>query len=537
MDARAGSAVRAGSAIGAGTSIGAEAPDRAEEGLMSGRSAMRSLAIAVGFSLAAAASARAEAAAEPEAVLPAATTIHDVAAVADAIPPAAELTPAAAADPARPPAPLTLAAAVSRALDAAPAVAAARAAEAAARAQLADAEADLAPIVSLTGSAFRYQKPTIVTPIHGFSPGLFPSFDRTVLLGDLQLRYDLWDGGARSARIEQRRQQLAAAEAARNTADAAVAARTVNAYLAVRTLEEQLAAHGERITALAAERDRVAQLLAVGRAAEVDVLQVRAAQAAAEADRVALDANLDRAGRDLRRQLGEDPSASEAAVPPLAAVRLAEAEPPPRQDLLARALAGNGDVDRAHRELDAAAAAVAAARAGRAPSLRAEGNLLGFAGGNGDSSGEWNAGLRLAVPLWDRHVAARVALAEAGRDAAAASLRLVSDQVAAELDRAWADLAAARARAASLAEAEASYAEVLRIEKLRLSAGAGVETDYLRAEADLLGARAAAVEARNRAAAARAELARIAGELTPEWLTRALVSDAAVTAREAMPEG
>ncbi|HEV8239650.1 MAG TPA: TolC family protein [Thermoanaerobaculia bacterium] len=417
---------------------------------------------------------------------------------------------------------LTLADAVAHALDAAPAVAVARASEAAARAQLADAEADLAPALSLSGSAFRYQKPTIVTPIHGFSPGLFPSFDRTVLLGDLQLRYDLWDGGARAARIEERRQQLAAAEAAANAASGAAASRTIAAYLAVRTLDEQIAAHGERLTALAAERGRVAQLLAVGRAAEVDVLQVRAAQAAAEAERVTLVAERDRVARDLVRQLGDEAPA--APLQSLTAVTLAEPEPPPRGELLARALEHNGEVGRARRELDAAASAVAAARAGRAPSLRAEGNLLGFAGGNGDASGEWNAGVRVAVPLWDRHVAARVALAEAGRDAAAASLRVVSDQVAADLDRAWADFAAARARADSLSEAEARYAEVLRVEKLRLSAGAGVETDYLRAEADLLAARANAAEARNRAAAARAELERIAGELTPEWVARAFVT-------------
>ena len=469
---------------------------------MSERSAMRSLALALGLGLAAAASARAETAAEPEtAVVPAAAVVPDVAAVAD---------------PVTPPPALTLAAAVSRALDAAPAVAVARAVEASARAQLADAEADLAPVLSLTGSAFRYQKPTLVTPIHGFTPGLLPSFDRNVLLGDLQLRYDLWDGGARAARIAQRQQQLAAAEAAANATVGAAASRTIGAYLAVRTLDEQIAAHGERVAALAAERDRVAQLLAVGRAADVDVLQVRAAQAAAEAERVTLVANRDRASRDLLRQLGDDAQAT--PLPPLGAVALAEPEPPPRGELLARALAHNGEVDRARRELDAAAAAVTAARAGRAPSLRAEGNLLGFAGGNGDRSGEWNAGVRVAVPLWDRHVAARVALAEAGRDAAAASLRVVSDQVAADLDRAWADFAAARARAASLAEAEARYAEVLRIEKLRLSAGAGVETDYLRAEADLLAARASLAEAEQSVILARVDLARAAGQLTPAWL-------------------
>ena len=98
----------------------------------------------------------------------------------------------------------------------------------------------------------------------------------------------------------------------------------------------------------------------------------------------------------------------------------------------------------------------------------------------------------------------------------------MSDEVAAALDRAWAELAAARAREGSLGEAEARYAEVLRIEKLRLSAGAGVEADYLRAEADLLGARANAAEARNRVAAARAELARVAGELSAEWVAQEL---------------
>ncbi|HET9766985.1 MAG TPA: TolC family protein, partial [Thermoanaerobaculia bacterium] len=211
---------------------------------------------------------------------------------------AASAPPAAgaASTPATPGAPsaLALADAVARALDAAPAVAVARAAEAAARAQLADAEAELAPALSLGGSAFRYQKPTLVEPIHGFRPSLLPSFDRTVLFGDLQLRYDLWDGGARSARVDQRRLQLAAAEAVASTAAGAAAARTVGAYLAVRTLDEQIAAHAERLTALAAERDRVGQLLAVGRAAEVDVLQIRAAQAAAEADRATLLANHDR---------------------------------------------------------------------------------------------------------------------------------------------------------------------------------------------------------------------------------------------------
>jgi outer membrane protein TolC len=418
---------------------------------------------------------------------------------------------------------LPLAEAVARSLAAAAPVAAARAVEAAARAQLADAEADLVPALSFAGSAFRHQKPTLVTPIHGFTPGLLPTFDRNLLWGDLQLRYELWDGGARAARIAQRREQLAAAQAAADATAGTVAARAVASYLAVLTLAEQAAAHEQRSRALAAEWQRVDQLLAVGRAARVDLLRVEAAEAAADAELVVVVVARESAARDLQRLMGEDPEAR--LLPPLIEVTLAAEVPPALAGLLGRAVERSPQVARARRELAAAAAAVDAARATRAPAVRAEGHYLGFAGGNGERAAEWNAGLRVAVPLWDRHLAARVALAEAGRDAAAASLRLAQDQVGAEVDRAWADLHAAHARASSLVEAEARHAEVVRVEKLRLAAGVGVEADYLRAEADLLQARASAIEARHRAAAARAELQRTTGELSAEWVERAFAAE------------
>ena len=62
--------------------------------------------------------------------------------------------------------------------------------------------------------------------------------------------------------------------------------------------------------------------------------------------------------------------------------------------------------------------------------------------------------------------------------------------------------------------------EVARIEQLSLDAGAGTQTDYLRAEADLARARSLLVEAEHAEIAARVELARVVGELTTEWLNR-----------------
>jgi outer membrane protein TolC len=81
----------------------------------------------------------------------------------------------------------------------------------------------------------------------------------------------------------------------------------------------------------------------------------------------------------------------------------------------------------------------------------------------------------------------------------------------------------ASSRALALEAAVAQSAEVARIEALALEAGAGVQTDYLRAEADLLSARAALAEARHGAAAARVRLARATGRLSVEGLGDLLV--------------
>ncbi|MDO8667184.1 MAG: TolC family protein, partial [Gemmatimonadales bacterium] len=61
--------------------------------------------------------------------------------------------------------------------------------------------------------------------------------------------------------------------------------------------------------------------------------------------------------------------------------------------------------------------------------------------------------------------------------------------------------------------------EVARIERLSLEVGSGTQTDYLDAEANLLRARASLIEARHAEISARIELARIAGELSPDWIT------------------
>ena len=70
----------------------------------------------------------------------------------------------------------------------------------------------------------------------------------------------------------------------------------------------------------------------------------------------------------------------------------------------------------------------------------------------------------------------------------------------------------------ALEVAEAQSEEVARIEGLALDAGAGVQTDFLRAQAQLFQARADLSRARHGEVLALIELARVTGDLSLGWI-------------------
>jgi len=429
--------------------------------------------------------------------------------------------------------PLTLRGAVERALAGHPAVAAARAARQAAGHGLGEAQAARLPLVTAAATGTYNDQPLPATPIHGFGPGLFPDFDRTLYQGGVTVDYLLTDGGGREGRIRQGEARTAAADAALDEAAQATAAGTAQAYLRVLTQAAVLDAHQRRIAALEAERARVGLRFDAGRAAEVEVRRVAAALAAAGAERVRTEAALTTARTDLARFLGA--ALPEVAVAELTPVSLADPALPERDALLAAAVARSPRVAQAAEALHEAEAGVAVARAIRRPKLHAVGNVLGFGAADGSFQEEWNAGLRLSVPIFAGGAdGERIARAEAERDAAAQRLALARLGVGEELDRALAAVRESGAGADALAEAVASFAEVVRIERLRRDAGVGTETDYLSAEADLLTSRAQLAEARHGEIAARVELARVAGRLDLPWFETSLLD--ATLPDESLPE-
>ena len=416
---------------------------------------------------------------------------------------------------------LTLAAAVERALSTHPSVGVARAAADEAKGAKGEATAARLPNLRVAASGARYEEPSIVSPIHGFEPALFPPFNDTVFQGSATLGYTLFDGGARGGRIGRARASLRAAESSVDAAGQALVSRVVRAYVDVVAKRRVLDAHEGRLHALESERGRVGQRYDVGRAAEVERLRIDAAVSSAEADRVRAAIQLDAAERDLARLIGgvQADASSSRLVP----VVLADSILPPRDSLGTWAAQRSPALAAARHHEAAASAAAAAARGARWPELKLTGTYAWYGDPDGYSATEWHGALQLSQALFTGGATTNaIRRADATRRQSSEQVRLSALDLERELDRALASGREARARAASLASAVARYAEVARIQQLLLESGSGTQTDYLNAESDLLTARAALEEARADQIAARAEVARVTGALDRDWIDRTL---------------
>ncbi len=414
---------------------------------------------------------------------------------------------------------LSLAEAARRALERHPAVEAATMSEAAAGFATERAEAARLPTLALNASATRYEEPMLVSPLHGFDPVAAPGFDDRLVQASATASYTLFDGGARSARIEQTRAWAGAASAEAQGARASVLRDVTAAYLDVLSLREVLEAHERRLSALEAELARTRRHFEAGRSPELDVLRAEAERGRARADRVRAETRLRVATHSLARLIGYPDGGLEPEQ--LRPVALADAAPPARDRALTAALRSNPEVIRAREDADASDAAIRLARSRRRPEVKLVAGYTERGGLDEGFDGEWSAGASLSVPLFDGGAAgADVDRARAEAGAADARRRHAELRVRDAVDRAAAAVEEADAQTASLVGTVRQLGEVVRVERLALDAGAGTQTDYLNAEADLLAARASLAETRAAAIAARAELARATGELTLEWLNR-----------------
>jgi outer membrane protein len=416
-----------------------------------------------------------------------------------------------------PPGALRLDEAVEMALASYPAVAASAAGVERAVAARREAGGARYPSVHVGGSITRFEEPMTVRPLHGFDPAQPPEFDRTLIQSELNVSYSLFDGGERSARVRRADAEVLAAGADAEGTRAAVTARVAATYLTVLSAGDVADSHERRLDALREEERRVGALLAEGQAPEIQLLRVQAALEAAEAEAVAARGELATAELELARLTGASPDRTRRDG--LVAVTLRSGAAPSRSAAVERALAANPEVESARRAVDAAKASASMVRSARWPKVDAFGTYWERGGGDTSLAGEWGAGVRVSYPLFTGGaVSGRIEQAEAGEWAARERLRLTELEAGRRVDEALAAVAETGARAAALARAVERQEAVVRTERVALEIGAGVQTDFLAAEADLLAARAGLARSRQAGMAAHIELARLLGTLDEDWI-------------------
>ena len=376
------------------------------------------------------------------------------------------------------------------------------------------------PQLSVESSVTRFQEPMVVAPLHGLNPGDRPVFDRALAQGSLTLGYTLFDA-ARGDRIARAEALADAAGVQVEGARSQVIAETVRAYLKLQSAREVSAAQQKQVEALRRERDRTRQLVEQGRTARVVLLRAEAALSASSADAVTTQSEYDVALHDLARLI--DHPAQTVATTNFPSVRARSAGIPTRDELLQAAANANPELRRLRLQQQAAVAERGAAKGAWWPRVQLGARFVEYASATTSPQGEWQGGAQLSYPLYTGGArSSAVDRASAEARAADAELAWATRRIAESLDRALTTLKAATARVAALNAAVVQSEEVTRIDQLALQSGAGVQTDYLAAEAALFRARAALTEARAAEVMARVELARVTGTLTNDWLATEL---------------
>ncbi|HSG09704.1 MAG TPA: TolC family protein [Longimicrobiales bacterium] len=409
---------------------------------------------------------------------------------------------------------LTLGAALDSALATHPSVGAAQARMEGATATHEAARAAYLPTVTGSAGITRFQQPMVVAPLHGFDPLHPPAFDQTLIQGQVGMAYTLFDGGARGALSS----GTAAAEESMALQKDAIVQELIQsvtlAYTAVLGSREVFIAAEAQVDALASEFDRAGQRLREGTAARVEVLRAEAALLDARAQSASAEVQVGVAERNLARLMGVDPSTT---------LGRSLADVAPRRGARGVAVADNPRILAAARAVDAAQARVDQENAGRLPSVRAAAGLQNFGSSRGEYDTEWQAGLQVSWPLFTGG-ARTAAIHKARADLRVAEQQLAQARlaVAADLDGADAAWREASARAEALAASVAQWEEVARVEALSLENGAGLQQDYLRAQAALFQARAGLARARFDMILALVGRARAQGHLDLDWMATAL---------------
>jgi outer membrane protein len=393
-----------------------------------------------------------------------------------------------------------------------PALAAAQAGVAAAGEAVGEAEAPFYPQLDLNAGFHRWQRraflpaglsipgrsiPDIIGPLDDWNGGLVS-------------RVTLYDFGERRAGVDAAKARRAGAEADATATRADVRLNVHAAFYTLAAARDLQAVAAKNLARTEAHRNLADVRQKSGAVPQADVLRTEAEVAAARLQLITAESRVRIATGRLNTAMGR------AAETPLAIAAVATAAPPPaRPELEAavdRALAQRPEIASSEKRTEAARATVTAARAARSPRIRADAAFGWRDTALLPDTREWQAGLSIDLPVFDAGSRARRVArskAELAREEAAFENRRlqVRDEVwstAAELERAWASIAANETGVRASEES-------LRIVRERYERGAAVITDLLDTQTALARAEGSLAEARWSYLAARAAFERATG--------------------------
>ncbi|HEY0946495.1 MAG TPA: TolC family protein [Opitutaceae bacterium] len=426
--------------------------------------------------------------------------------------PAAALLALGAATAAAQTTPLTLDECLALAAGNHPALAAAQASVAAATEAVGEARAPYYPQIDLNAGYHRWQRraflPSGLTMPGGAPPEIVGPLDDWN--GGLVGRVTLFDFGERRAGVEGARAREAGAEAEAAATQADVRLNAAAAFYALAAAQELQAVAAKNLARTEAHQHLAQVRREAGAVPQADVLRTLAEVATARLQLIDARSRVRVSIGQLNTAIGRP------ATEPLAiAVSPAVNAPPGGAELDAaveRALDRRPELHAGEKRAEAARAAVTAARAARAPKLRADGSYGWRDVDWTPDTREWQAGVSLDLPLFDggtrKRRVARTKAELAREEAALENRRLQVRQevwaAVAELERAW---AAIEANEASVRASD----ESLRVVQERYERGAALITDLLDTQTALTRAEASLAEARWSYLTARAAFERAVG--------------------------
>ena len=402
---------------------------------------------------------------------------------------------------------------VSQVVQTHPSIAAAAAAERGGLAQVREAKGGLFPSLVADANATRFEEPMVVAPIHSLNLQAPPLFGETLLQGRLSAAWTILDGGLNRAGVNVAEAGLEGRRAAFEATESMLIVAAVRAFGAVTSARVFELAQQRRLSAVQQEVDRVDREFQTGTAPELSVLRATAALRNVEADLATASARRDVAERTLARLAGLD----------LQALRDQPLAPLPAwadDQVSDRA----GDLDAhpqyllAKSQVSAAEGAERAARAQWFPRVQTQAGLVYYDAPDVSGTAEWNVGVGISYPLFTggrRAAALQKARAERERASMASEARRI--ELENSLDVAESAVREHSARKLALEAAVRQLVEVARVEALALSAGSGVQAEYLRAEAELAIARGQAAQADAALISAFVERAAAQGILDQTW--------------------